>query len=207
MLGDLNLKKFFIFFIFIIFLFMKVNTKFSYGRCGSIKYDTEKINLEKYLGKWHEIIRLASTPFEKGHCITAEYSLLENGNIKVENTENRFGIINKAIGQAKKTSDMNRFSVSFGDSWWNYIFEGDYRIAFTDFNNYSVVYSCSNFLFMKYELVWVLARNPNDENNNEKIIEFTSYLEKKFGFKKEELFYTKHDQEVCAVKLQEKKEF
>ncbi len=124
---------------------------------------------------------------------------MENGNIQVNNTEIRSGLINNAIGEARKTEDSNRFAVSFGNSLWNYVFEGDYRIAFTDYSNYSVVYSCSNFLFFKFELAWVLGRNPNDCENSDKLEEFVVYLEKKFGFKKEELFFTKHNDQLCAV--------
>ena len=36
--------------------------------------------------------------------------------------------------------------------------DGDYEILDTDYDSYAVVYSCSQFLFFKYELGWILTR-------------------------------------------------
>lgn len=188
-------------FLALIFLLKESNQKFSYGFCKPIEYDTNLTNLElpSYLGKWYELIRLSSTPFEKGHCTVAEYSINERGNIKVDNTENRNGIINKAIGEAKFTEDINRLSVSFGESWWNYLLKGEYKILKTDYKNYSIVYSCNQFLFLKFEFVWLLVRDPHN-NNDKRVEEFTNYVKNKLGIDKSELFYTKHDEEHCFVK-------
>ena len=35
---------------------------------------------------------------------------------------------------------------------------GDYRVLDTDYENYSVVYSCTPYLFFKDENVWILTR-------------------------------------------------
>lgn len=42
----------------------------------------------QYLGKWYEIEKIPVS-FEKGSCIQANYSLMENGNIKVINQKLR----------------------------------------------------------------------------------------------------------------------
>ena len=42
----------------------------------------------QYLGRWYEIEKI-SVSFEKGRCIQANYSLMENGNIKVVKQELR----------------------------------------------------------------------------------------------------------------------
>lgn len=42
----------------------------------------------QYLGRWYEIEKIPVS-FEKGSCIQANYSLMENGNIKVINQELR----------------------------------------------------------------------------------------------------------------------
>jgi apolipoprotein D and lipocalin family protein len=45
----------------------------------------KEFEIEKYLGKWYEIVRL-DHPFERGlECVTAEYSLREDGGVKVVN--------------------------------------------------------------------------------------------------------------------------
>lgn len=45
----------------------------------------EKVDLNKYMGTWYEIVRLPNS-FEKGlECVTATYNLKENGKISVLN--------------------------------------------------------------------------------------------------------------------------
>ena len=39
--------------------------------------------------------------------------------------------------------------------------DGDYWILDTDYETYSVVYSCSQVAFLKLELGWVLTREEN----------------------------------------------
>ncbi|MDI3528012.1 MAG: apolipoprotein and lipocalin family protein [Tenuifilum sp.] len=44
-----------------------------------------KLDLERYQGKWYEIARLPNR-FEKGlNCITATYTVREDGKVTVEN--------------------------------------------------------------------------------------------------------------------------
>lgn len=50
----------------------------------------------QYLGRWYEIEKIPVS-FEKGSCIQANYSLMENGNIKVINQELRWvAVVSKA---------------------------------------------------------------------------------------------------------------
>src|SRR5688572_9520205 len=45
----------------------------------------DKVDVNKYMGVWYEIARLPNS-FEKGlECVTATYSLKENGDVKVTN--------------------------------------------------------------------------------------------------------------------------
>jgi lipocalin len=60
---------------------------FSFLGCGSTeKLSTVKeVNIEKYQGTWYEIARLPNS-FEKGlKCVTANYSLMNSGKIRVVN--------------------------------------------------------------------------------------------------------------------------
>ena len=36
--------------------------------------------------------------------------------------------------------------------------EGNYQVIDTDYTNYAIVYSCTQFLFTKNEIVWILGR-------------------------------------------------
>ena len=38
--------------------------------------------------------------------------------------------------------------------------DGDYQVLEVDYASYVVVYSCSQILFFKYELGWILTREP-----------------------------------------------
>ena len=38
--------------------------------------------------------------------------------------------------------------------------DGDYRVMDVDYDRYAVVYSCTQLLFLKYELGWILTRDP-----------------------------------------------
>ena len=38
--------------------------------------------------------------------------------------------------------------------------DGDYQVLEVDYASYVVVYSCSQILFFKYELGWILTRAP-----------------------------------------------
>ena len=39
-------------------------------------------------------------------------------------------------------------------------FDGDYRVIDVDYDRYAVVYSCTQYLFVKFELGWILTRDP-----------------------------------------------
>ena len=38
--------------------------------------------------------------------------------------------------------------------------DGDYQVLEVDYASHAVVYSCSQILFFKYELGWILTRAP-----------------------------------------------
>ena len=37
--------------------------------------------------------------------------------------------------------------------------DGDYRVIDVDYDKFVVVYSCTQLLFLKYELAWILTRD------------------------------------------------
>ena len=38
--------------------------------------------------------------------------------------------------------------------------DGDYRVLDVDYDRLAVVYSCTQLSFLKYELGWILTRDP-----------------------------------------------
>ena len=118
---------------------------------------------DRYLGVWYELRRDEDISFETGECVTAQYSLNDNGTVKVSNTQ-FFGFYDSssdyenAVGEAQVNS-------WFSGRLYVYFFAmigGDYRILDTDYDSYSIVYSCTDFpsAGIKFgEAAWVLVRN------------------------------------------------
>ncbi|MCE1189045.1 MAG: lipocalin family protein [Ignavibacteria bacterium] len=114
----------------------------------------EKVDLQKYLGKWYEIASIPNS-FQKGcNCTTAEYTI-EDDFIRVINScrkDSVTGALDKARGKAfvVEGSGNSRLLVQF---FWP--FKGHYYIIdlASDYS-YAVVGSPSR----KY--LWILSRSP-----------------------------------------------
>ncbi len=135
-------------------------------------------NLEKYLGKWYEIARLDHR-FERGlQKVTAEYSLRDDGKVKVTNRGYKNDKWKQAVGKAKFVKDENTgfLKVSFfGPFYGSYIIfdlVDDYSYAFVAGDN-------TNYL-------WFLSRTPTiDDALMEKFISKAKAL----GFNTDDLIF------------------
>lgn len=117
-----------------------------------------EFDLQKYLGKWYELARYEHT-FEKGlSACTAEYSLRDDGKIRVLNSgfDAAKGKRSQIIGKAKTTDTIARLRVSF---FW--FFYSDYRVlALSDGYSWALVGGSTD----KY--LWILSRTdtlPKEE--------------------------------------------
>ena len=127
------------------------------GGCTGLPEGVEPVSgfdKSRYLGTWHEVARLDHS-FERGLTdITAEYSLRDDGSIRVLNsgTDTETGERELAEGRAKfvGSEDIAHLKVSFfGPFYGSYVvFELDpeYRYAFVA--GYNTDY------------LWLLAREP-----------------------------------------------
>ncbi|WP_282126842.1 lipocalin family protein [Marinifilum flexuosum] len=113
------------------------------------------LNIDRYLGKWYEIARFDHS-FERGLVgVTAEYSMREDGKIKVVNSGYKGsldGEKSEAIGKAKIPNPNlpSKLKVSF---FW--IFYGDYFVLELDDDyQWAIVGSNTD----KY--LWILSRKP-----------------------------------------------
>ena len=120
----------------------------------------KEFEIEKYLGKWYEIARYDHR-FERGLTgVTAEYSLRDDGKIKVINTGYKGtlkGEKSVATGKAKipNISEPSKLKVSFF-----LFFYADYFILELDDNyQWAIVGSKSD----KY--LWILSRTPQIDEN------------------------------------------
>ena len=142
----------------------------------------QTMDLPRYMGRWYEIARYENR-FEKGMThVTATYTRLSNGKIRVENEGYRKNTHNKAIGRAKQPDPdaPGKLKVSF--FLWFY---SDYYILELDTDyNYVVVGSSTD----KY--LWILSREKNLPNT---ILDKLLNLLREKGYDTNKLIFTKQD--------------
>jgi apolipoprotein D and lipocalin family protein len=142
--------------VFVMFAFLAGFALVAPSRAADKPLETvASVDLDRYLGRWYEI---ASYPawFQK-NCtgVTADYSLREDGRIKVVNSCRKGSLDGKAkqsTGRAKVVDGAGnaRLKVSFFGPFW-----GDYWIIDLDPDYQWAVVGVPN---RKY--LWILSRTP-----------------------------------------------
>ena len=118
---------------------------------------------EKYLGKWYEIARIDFKHEKNLNNTTAEYSMKEDGTIKVDNRgfNTRNQEWEQAIGKAKFVKDKNVAMLKV--SFFGPFYSGYNVIAIDDDYQYALV-AGKNF-----DYLWILSRTteiPEDVKND-----------------------------------------
>jgi apolipoprotein D and lipocalin family protein len=181
----------------VVILAASVNCDFQWGGCPSYKRSMESFEIKKYEGKWFEIAREKSTPFQKGDCTTAEYSLNEDGSVKVVNTETLpNGKRQSAVGNATTTSDPFRLQVTFSNTFFGKLFKGDYQVVQTDYENYSIVYSCTDLVVARIEYYWILSRTNHIESDQ--TINYLKLFSDKFNISADKFRFTNQEKDYCG---------
>jgi len=143
----------------------------------------DSFELERFLGKWYEIARLDHR-FERGlEAVTAEYSLLDNGDVRVFNSG--YSLEKKervdAEGKAKfvDSSNTGHLKVSFfGPFYGSYVvFELDENYEYAFVSGYNKKY------------LWLLARTPDLDQS---IIDTFKSQAADLGFPTDELIIVDH---------------
>lgn len=148
----------------------------------------QSVDAKQYLGTWYEIARLDHS-FERGlEQVSANYSMQDDGSIKVVNrgfnTENKEW--KEAIGKAKFVDAANadgtrtgRLKVSFFGPFY-----GAYNIIALEKPNYNYALISGG-----QEYLWILSRTPQmDETVKQELVGKAKSL----GYATDKLIYVKH---------------
>uniref|UniRef100_A0A3P8U4T7 Apolipoprotein D n=1 Tax=Amphiprion percula TaxID=161767 RepID=A0A3P8U4T7_AMPPE len=163
------------------------------GRCPKPAVQ-KNFDAARYLGTWYEIKKLPHT-FQKGECSTATYSLKSPGVVGVLNKELLAdGTINTISGYAvsKSPSEPAKLLVSFFDNSP----PAPYWVLSTDYDSYSLVYSCTDLGVLRVEFAWVMSRQPTLPE--ETIKELYSTLSS-IGVNVDKMITTNQDAAYCST--------
>jgi apolipoprotein D and lipocalin family protein len=177
-------------FILIPLLLGVVNT--ASNTCELNDLSNYKFDLKRYTGKWYEIARSKDFPMEKGECAIALYDINGKGNVDLINSEVFNGRLNSVRGVGYRTDSPNMLFLNFG-------YNGDsrYIIVDTDYDNYSVVYSCGEYMTHKLEYVWILSRRRSlDDNTLSKLL---LLIKNKFKISDNDLHFTNQNESLCKL--------
>lgn len=144
----------------------------------------DNFDINKYLGEWFEIARLDFFWEKNLQQVKANYSLNEDGTIKVTNTgiNEKSGKLKQSIGQAKfsETPNKGALQVSFFKPFYS-----GYNIMHIDSDyNYALIFG------ENLDYLWILSRTKEiPESIKEKYLNYA----KNAGYEIENLVWTKQN--------------
>ena len=131
-----------------------------YRQIEAVPQTVSKVDLDRYMGRWHEVARYPNS-FEKGCLDTlAEYTLKQDGSVSVVNSCTLAdGKTKRAEGRARVVDGSNgaRLKVRFAPAWIPFA-EGDYWIFHLEPD-----YSAALVGDPDGKYLWILARSPQPE--------------------------------------------
>ncbi|XP_073991428.1 apolipoprotein D-like [Rhodnius prolixus] len=126
------------------------------GSCPDLK-TVDNFDQTRYMGKWYEAERYFSLFEFGGKCINSNYTDgIDSINIISKQTSTLTGIHSTIEGEVQKTP--NGFLSKMNLKYPYLPMDAPYWILDTDYDNYSVVWSCSNFGLFSTRNAWILTR-------------------------------------------------
>uniref|UniRef100_A0A182YPT4 Apolipoprotein D n=1 Tax=Anopheles stephensi TaxID=30069 RepID=A0A182YPT4_ANOST len=172
--------------------------------CRSDVSVVQDFQVEKYLGLWYDLEHYEANFEQNTDCITAEYSLYEDGSIRVFNTAVRLsdGLLYAVDGVALLSYPEAqvleaKLNVSFYGTPND---ESNYWVLDTDYENYALVWSCRPIGEERSrESYGLLSRTPSlpDDGELRKTIDT---LKEQNGIVDDELVITEQFAEGCNNK-------
>uniref|UniRef100_A0A3P9K285 Apolipoprotein D n=1 Tax=Oryzias latipes TaxID=8090 RepID=A0A3P9K285_ORYLA len=109
----------------------------------------------QYMGRWY-LVQKTPAFFAPGKCISANYSLSGEGGLQVLTSQSKWVVEGKAVAFDK--NQPAKFLVSL----FHFVPLGPMWVLSTDYDSYSVVYSCTNVLGVFYlDYGFVLSRSAS----------------------------------------------
>lgn len=186
-----------IYLISIISLFIQITfiqTHISLGRCPTIVHKEKKFDIKAYEGVWYEQVRNSDFFVEKGECAIDDLTILNENEYQVLNTEvSKDGSKNVRHASMKLYDKKNPFN--YGIKFFDLQPRADYQIFDTDYKNFAIVYSCTNLLFAKYELIWIMSRET--EMGIDMLENLSVKIENELNVNRKVFYYTNQSEEIC----------
>ena len=144
-----------------------------------------EFEIDRYLGTWYEVARLDHS-FERGlSAVTADYSLRQDGGVRVVNRgyNEKSGEWDEAIGKAYfvGASDIGQLKVSFFGPFY-----GGYNIIELDESGYQY----SLVAGPDRDYLWILSRTAQMQPD---VLQSLVNKANELGFATDELIFVEHD--------------
>jgi apolipoprotein D and lipocalin family protein len=152
--------------VIIVFCEHVLGQSLSLGKCPSYPA-IKKLDLKKFEGNWYEVERSFYFMEMFASCTALSFTAKPSGILKVtvKNINRLSG--NPSVGFGTAVPIKN------GSGEFNYRLDtrlpsavarmmpgsGVYRVLDTDYDNYAILWSCSNLSIMYADLIWVLGRD------------------------------------------------
>ncbi|XP_052748798.1 uncharacterized protein LOC113518406 [Galleria mellonella] len=132
------------------------------GNCPDVSAMTD-FDPSRYTGKWYEAEKYFFLFEFGGKCVTANYDTKDDGVMTVTNKQlsSFTGIQSEIDGEATQISrsDEGKLSVRFPSLPVNVA--APYWVVDTDYDNYSIIWSCNDFGLFHTRNAWILTRERN----------------------------------------------
>lgn len=155
-------------------------SSYSLGLCPTVPIQKD-FDIDRFMGLWHQEVRDKDLAYEKGDCNIVEYKKEKENTIRIKSTE----IINGNSKTINSVAVCNTNSGQCSQYFFDVPPSRDYKIIVTDYDNISIIYTCSSYLLFHRSYAWILTRKLGTID----LLNYTSFLAE-IGIYKENILYT-----------------